>query len=106
LVLLAAKRDPLSAKRVAHFVEALFPRFAELQGADRHPKWREVHLAASLPGFSRTAAAAAWLNAASAATRAKPIVTSPAAVQPASTPHGDKQALFKRFIEWRRSRGH
>jgi uncharacterized protein len=35
LVLLAAKRDPLSAKRVAHFVEALFPRFAELQGADR-----------------------------------------------------------------------
>src|SRR5262249_48596868 len=27
---------------VAHFVEVLLPRFAELQTSDRHPKWREV----------------------------------------------------------------
>jgi TRAP transporter TAXI family solute receptor len=73
-VLLAAKGDPRSAERVAHFVEKLFPRFAELQVADRHPKWREVNLAAALPGFSRTEAAAAWLNARTAQTGTKPIV--------------------------------
>ena len=68
IVLLAAKGDPRSAERVAHFVEVLFPRFAELQTSDRHPKWREVNLAASLSGFSRTPAAAAWLNARTAET--------------------------------------
>jgi hypothetical protein len=105
------KGDPPSAERVAHFVEVLFPRFAELQVPERHPKWREVNLAASLPGFSRTEAAAAWLNARAAETGTKPIVANAGAVQPASVPEaamtkGDQEALFKRFIGWRRSKDH
>jgi hypothetical protein len=111
MVLLAAKGDPRSAERVAHFVEVLFPRFAELQTSDRHPKWREVNLAASLPGFSRTPAVAAWLNARTVETGAKPIAAGPGAVQPASMPdgamsNGDREALFQRFIEWQRSKAH
>jgi hypothetical protein len=111
MVLLAARGDPPSAERVAHFVEVLFPRFAELQVPERHPKWREVNLAASLPGFSRTEAAAAWLNARAAETGTKPIVANAGAVQPASVPEaamtkGDQEALFKRFIGWRRSKDH
>jgi hypothetical protein len=95
MVLLAAKGDPRSAERVAHFVS----------------KWREVNLAASLPGFSRTEAAAAWLNARTAETGTKPIVANPGAVQPTSVPEaattkGDQEALFKRFIESRRSKDH
>jgi uncharacterized protein len=93
-----AIRDP--AERVAHFVEVFFPRFAELQVPERHPKWREVNLAASLPGFSRTEAAAAWLNARTAETGTKPIVANPGAVQPASVPEaamtkGDQEALHR-----------
>ena len=63
MVLLAArsKDDPGSAERIARFVATVFPRFAELQAQGRHPKWREVNLAASLPGFKRTRAAEAWL---------------------------------------------
>ena len=109
MVLLAAKGDPRSAERVAHFVEVLFFRFAELQVPERHPKWRELNLAASLPGFRRTEAAAAWLNARTAETGTKPIVASPGAIHPASVPEAattrdDQGTLFSRFIEWRRSK--
>ena len=94
-------RSSLGGARVTYFVEVLFPRFAELQTSARHPKWREVNLAASLPGFSRTPAADTWLNERTAETGAKPIAAGPGAVQPASMPdgamsNGDKEALFQR----------
>lgn len=38
---------------VAKFVDALFDRFGELQQPPRHPKWREVNLGASAPGWTR-----------------------------------------------------
>jgi TRAP-type uncharacterized transport system substrate-binding protein len=47
--------------KVARFVAAFFARLAALQAPPRHPKWREVNLAASLPGWTRSAAAEAWL---------------------------------------------
>src|SRR5262249_25195879 len=51
--LLAVKGDPRSAEPSPILSKCCSPRFAELQTSDRHPKWREVNLAASLPGFSR-----------------------------------------------------
>jgi uncharacterized protein len=49
-------------RRVQRFVEAFFPKIAEFQKPPRHPKWREVNLAASLPGWTRFEAAQAWLD--------------------------------------------
>jgi uncharacterized protein len=110
MVLLAAKgkNDPNGAIRVARFVDTLFPRFAELQASDRHPKWREVNLAATLPGFARTPAAQSWL-ARRPTMAAKPIAATqgtatPAPADPASS-EGNKEALFRKFIEWRQSSG-
>jgi len=57
-------------QRVARFVTALFNRLAEFQKAPRHPKWNEVNLAATLPGWKRFPAAAEWLDGASASTAA------------------------------------
>src|SRR6266852_8425558 len=58
-------------RRVQRFVEALFPKIAEFQKPPRHAKWREVNLAAQLPGWTRFDAAQAWLdNQASQATQA------------------------------------
>ena len=110
LVLLAArsKSDPGSSERVARFVDTVFPRFAELQGPDRHPKWREVNLAASLPGFKRTHAAEAWL-AQRPAEAAKPIVANAVRLKPrrcrTALSADQKEALFKHFIEWQRGKG-
>jgi TRAP-type uncharacterized transport system substrate-binding protein len=48
--------------RVQRFVEAFFPKIAEFQKPPRHVKWREVNLAATLPGWKRFDAAQAWLD--------------------------------------------
>lgn len=112
LVLLAAKSksDPGSPERVARFVDTLFSRFSELQAPDRHPKWREVNLAASLPGFKRTRAAETWLAKRPGET-AKPIVARASAAQAPALPEGlglsadQKEVLFKRFMEWQRGNG-
>lgn len=40
-------------RKVARFVEALQSRFQEFLQPPRHPKWREVNLAAQVPGWVR-----------------------------------------------------
>ncbi len=109
MVLLAAKSktDPGSQERVDRFVAAVFPHFAELQAQGRHPKWREVNLAASLPGFKRTRAAEAWL-AERADEPARPMAAStgqaPALPESLVMSKEQKEALFTRFIEWQRGK--
>ncbi|RMD64299.1 MAG: TAXI family TRAP transporter solute-binding subunit [Alphaproteobacteria bacterium] len=48
--------------KVARFIEAFFSRFGEFQKPPRHPKWREVSLSATVPGWTRFAPAEAWLR--------------------------------------------
>lgn len=40
-------------RKVARFMEAFFARFDVFQQPPRHPKWREVNLAAQVPGWTR-----------------------------------------------------
>ena len=112
MVLLAArsKADPGSPERVARFVGAVFPRFAELQAQGRHPKWRDVNLAASLPGFKRNRAAEIWLEG-QQVEAARPMAARADAGKAPGLPDSltmsedQKEALFKRFIEWQRGKG-
>jgi uncharacterized protein len=110
MVLLAkSKADSAASKRVASFVGAVFPRFAELQAQGRHPKWREINLAASLPGFKRNRAAETWL-AGQSIEAARPMAASANAGQAPGLPDSlmsaaQKEALFERFIEWQRGKG-
>lgn len=57
----SGKGSEESARRVARVIPALFGGLSGLALADRHPKWRDVNLAATLPGWSRLAAAEEWL---------------------------------------------
>jgi len=43
-------------------VEAFFPKIAFFQQPPRHPKWHDVNLAATLPGWPRFEAAQEWLD--------------------------------------------
>jgi hypothetical protein len=43
--------------RVARFVEYLFKRFDQFKQPPFHPKWNEINLASSLPGWTRFRAA-------------------------------------------------
>jgi uncharacterized protein len=49
-------------RRIAAIVEKLFSKLPEFQKAPRHPKWKEVNLAAKLTGWTRLPAATAWLE--------------------------------------------
>jgi TRAP transporter TAXI family solute receptor len=45
-------------RKVARFVDAFFDNFESFLRPPRHPKWREVNLAAQVPGWTRFPAAA------------------------------------------------
>ena len=111
LALLAAaeKNDGGHAERVARLVDTVFSRFGELKRDGRSPKWREINLAASLPGWTRDPAALAWLSQHSdvSAPNGPQAKLEPGVAQ-TSLPSGQSQreALYKQFIEWQRARGH
>ena len=48
--------------KVAKFVGAFFDNFAEFLKPPRHPKWKEVNLAAVVPGWTRFRPAEEWLS--------------------------------------------
>jgi TRAP-type uncharacterized transport system substrate-binding protein len=50
-------------RRVARFVEYFFNRFDQFQKPPFHPKWKEINLASSLPGWTRFQAAEELLAA-------------------------------------------
>jgi TRAP-type uncharacterized transport system substrate-binding protein len=49
-------------RKVARLVDAFFTNFQKFLQPPRHPKWREVNLAAQIPGWRRFPAAQEWLN--------------------------------------------
>ena len=50
-------------RKVKNFVNAFFDKFDEFLKEPRHPKWREVNLAAGVPGWTRFQPAEEWLSA-------------------------------------------
>lgn len=101
-------------QRVTRLVNALFNRLAEFQKQPRHPKWKEVNLAALLPGWKRFPAATEWLEGASkrtaaiaAAPAAAPAPAAPAPGAPQApaaqtAPNANDEAAFREFMEWKR----
>ena len=110
MALLAAtsKDDPDHADRVAQLVDTLFSHFGELKKEGRHPKWREINLAASLPGWTRAPAAEAWLaqhpnDDARKGTQAK--IEAGAAQSNLPVSQNQRDVLFEQYIEWQRAKG-
>jgi TRAP-type uncharacterized transport system substrate-binding protein len=88
-VLAAANLQPLSERyrNVVNFVDSFFTGFQSLLTPGHHPKWREVNIAAELPGWRRFPPAAAWLQS---------------NAQVAATPNEqDLKSIFARFIDER-----
>lgn len=111
MVLLAAasKDDPDHADRVSQLVDTLFSRFGELKKDGRHPKWREINLAASLPGWTRAPAAEAWLaqhQNGDARKGAQAKIEAGAAQSNLPVGQNQRDVLFKEYLEWQRAKGH
>jgi len=92
-------------RRVQLFTEKLFAHISDFQKPPFHPKWQEVVLTSSLPGWTRFPAAQQWLVAHSPAVRDDTrrkfdefLNTHPNAV--AGKDETEKAALFQQFLEW------
>ncbi|WP_407522122.1 TAXI family TRAP transporter solute-binding subunit [Methylobacterium oryzisoli] len=91
-------------KKLTRFVEAFFGKFDEFLSPQRHPKWRDVNLAASVSGWTRFRPAQDWLDArrpqeAMAASESAQFLKEH---QPSAT--ADKEELYQAFLKWRKSR--
>ena len=95
---------------MAKFTEAFFKKFDKFLEKPRHPKWKEVNLAAELPGWERFGAAKELLAANTqqqAADKdrlkqdfAKFLTTSAPAETAATMTSERREDLFKKFLEW------
>ena len=93
------------ARRVERFVEGLFTKWDKFLAPPRHPKWRDVNLAATVPGWNRWSVAEEMLRR----VRPDPQVassefsnflktTGPAA---ADLTQDQRETLFREFLQWR-----
>jgi TRAP transporter TAXI family solute receptor len=98
-------------KKVARFVDAFFGKFQLFMQPPRHPKWKDVNLAAQVPGWTRFAPAQDWLMRQSVAGTAGgglqrdfdgflARISSPGS----SLTTAQKEMLFREFLVWHNSK--
>ncbi|WP_262299382.1 TAXI family TRAP transporter solute-binding subunit [Microvirga sesbaniae] len=95
---------------LGNFTEAFLSRVSAFQAPLRHPKWREVNLAAVLPDWRRFKPAEQWLQTVQAQ---KAGVRSTGSVSRSGKPEHratedaktDTERLFDEFLRWREQRG-
>ena len=100
-------------RRIVRFIDAFFSKIDEFSKPPRHPKWQEVNLEASVPGWKRFPAAQRWLDAHQEA----PVTPAPAAVSAETRAEVERffdermrqmnidpslrESYFKDFLRWR-----
>ena len=93
-------------RRVQRFVEALYTKWDQFLQPPRHPKWKEVNLAATVPGWGRWAPAEEMLRK----IRQDTVADAPTAsgeftaflrTKTAATDTAEqREALFREFVQW------
>jgi len=99
-------------RRVERFIEQLFTKWDKFQAPPRHPKWRDVNLAATVPGWTRHSLSEQMLerirgSAAAAQEDVGPgfqaFLTQKRTGRPLT--QADREALFREFLRWRDQQG-
>ncbi len=93
-------------RQITRLVTELFAQFDQLQAPPAHPKWKEVNLAAEVPGWTRFAAATEQV----AAMRNKGLQQEFGSFLAAGSAAADltpqqRAALLEQFARWRRGSG-
>jgi TRAP transporter TAXI family solute receptor len=91
-------------RKLSLFVDAFFTKFPAFQNSPFHPKWKEVSLAAPLPGWQRLPYAKQWLDShgldQSARNRFDDFLQQNPSAAKGAQSETDKEALFKQFQAW------
>jgi TRAP-type uncharacterized transport system substrate-binding protein len=94
-------------RRIERFTERLFAHWDEFLVAPRHPKWRDVNLSATVPGWTRHSIAEQMLERFYGPSSAQQDISRDFQAfldrigtgAPAS--QADREALFRQFLQWR-----
>ena len=92
--------------RVQRFVQAMFANWEKFRQPPRHPKWRDVNLAATVPGWTRFSVASEMLEQLGPPAHAEETATSGdfanflAANGGANLNAQQRDALFRQFMQW------
>ena len=99
-------------RRIERFTERLFAKWDQFLVAPRHPKWRDVNLGATVPGWTRYIIAQQMLERfyGPSATGQEDISRDFQAFlnrigSAAPQSQADREALFRQFLEWRAQQG-
>jgi TRAP transporter TAXI family solute receptor len=96
-------------RRVQRFIERYFDNFEKFHVPPYHPKWKNVNLAANVPGWIRYVVAEEKLKQVAAAKQPArgPIETSQSRQAPIRTGSDvtDQEKLFQQFLEWSKKQG-
>jgi TRAP-type uncharacterized transport system substrate-binding protein len=98
-------------RRVARFIEAYFAKFHELQQTPFQPKWQEINIAGTVPGWTRYQVAEEILAKAVAVKSSSPeallearfgsfLADRATATKTPLPTSADREALFKEFLRW------
>ena len=96
-------------RRVERFVRSLFTKWDKFREPPRHPKWRDVNLAASVPGWTRWGVADEMLKRIRSKDAAEVQPTSGEFAVflnnrvsvPANLTDEQRESLFRDFLQWR-----
>jgi hypothetical protein len=86
-------------RRVERFIQYYFERFETMRKPPFHPKWREINLAAKVPGWTRYWVAEEMLG------KMAPGKSRPLAAAPANTSNTSSEmdpTLYREFLEWKK----
>ena len=100
-------KDSDRTAKIKKFVDAFFPRLAKLQA--RRAKWREVNLAATLPGWPRFAPAQDWLDQhrdQEEVAQRDDFEEFMRARRGTAASADDRERLFRDFEKWREAQAH
>jgi TRAP-type uncharacterized transport system substrate-binding protein len=102
-------------RRVERFIESLFAKFDKLQSPPFHPKWRDVNLAATVPGWNRFSVAEAQLqklhnnkpapSQEDMQSEFRDFLSRSADGRGAPRSESERDALFREFLSWREKQG-
>jgi TRAP-type uncharacterized transport system substrate-binding protein len=97
-------KDSDRYRRVQRFTEYLFKRWDTFQHPPYHPKWREVNLAATVPGWTRFSAAEDMLQQLQVQQQQQQktdFQTFLNSRHDVPTNEAERDALFREFLQWR-----
>jgi TRAP-type uncharacterized transport system substrate-binding protein len=95
-------------RRVERFVDRLFTKWEKFREPPRHPKWRDVNLAATVPGWNRWGVAEEMLRRIRAKEPDAQVASSDFSAflkntgsAAANLTQEQREALFREFLQWR-----